>query len=81
MVAGPGLAGDREEGVALLEGVCDEAVHGGNGEILDVVAEDKGVLIGVDPIHHVLVQNLAARGVARVAAGDVPVDIDVSFLF
>ena len=35
----------------------------------------------MDPLHHVLVQDLAASGVARVAAGDVPVDIDVALLF
>ena len=33
----------------------------------------------MDSLHHVLVQDLTVRSIAGVAAGDVPVDIDVAF--
>ena len=79
VMAGPRLTGDRKEGVAFLERIRNEAVHHADGVILDVMAKNEGILVGMDSVHHVLIHDIPVCGVARVAAGDVPVYVGITF--
>ena len=80
MVALNGLTCDRHKCIAFLDGVGQEAIHHFDGIILDIMAQDEGIVIGVNSVHHVLIHDISVSGIARVAACDVPVDVGVAFV-